>query len=90
VDLEELEEVLGGLGKEYVRVKGIVWAVDPRLGAKVEPEWVAIHRVGTRVSSERVEKPAAGGRLVALGPGVTEAPLRDGVARAVVSSEAIT
>jgi G3E family GTPase len=90
LDLEELEDALAELPPAYVRVKGIVWAVDPRLGAKVEPAWTAVHRVGARVSSERVEKPAAGGRMVALGPGVTEPPLRDGVARAVLSCEAIT
>jgi G3E family GTPase len=90
LDLEELEDALAELPPAFVRVKGIVHAVDPRLGAMVEPQWTAVHRVGTRVSSERVEKPAGGGRIVALGPGVTQAPLRDGVARAVVSCEPIT
>jgi G3E family GTPase len=90
LDLEELEDALAELPPAFVRVKGIVHAVDPRLGAMVEPHWTAVHRVGTRVSSERVEKPAGGGRIVALGPGVTQAPLRDGVARAVVSCEPIT
>lgn len=86
LDLEELEDALGELGQEFVRVKGIVRAVDPRQGARVEPAWIAVHRVGTRVSSEPVAAPRDGGRLVALGPGVTEAPLRAGIARAVVSS----
>lgn len=89
VDLEELEEALGELGAEFVRVKGILWAVDPRTGSR-EPGWVAVHRVGTRVSSEVVGAPEGGGRLVALGPGVTDAPLRAGVARAVVSSASST
>jgi G3E family GTPase len=85
VDLEELEDALAELPGEYVRVKGILWAVDPRTGSDV-PGWVAVHRVGSRVSSEVVAEPEGGGRLVALGPGVTEAPLRAGLARAVVSS----
>ena len=89
LDLEELEDALAELPAAFVRVKGIVHAVDPRLGAKVEPAWTAVHRVGTRVSSERVQKPAAGGRIVALGPGVTEGPLRAGLARAVLSCEPI-
>ena len=86
VDLEELEDALAELPREYIRVKGILWAVDPRTGSDV-PGWIAVHRVGTRVSSERVGEPVGGGRLVALGPGVREAPVRAGVARAVVSSE---
>ncbi len=86
VDLEELEDALGELPREYLRVKGILWAVDPRTGSEV-PGWIAVHRVGTRVSSERVGEPVGGGRLVALGPGVIEGPLRAGLARAVVSSE---
>jgi G3E family GTPase len=85
VDLEELEDALAELPGEFVRVKGILWAVDPRTGSVV-PGWYAVHRVGSRVSSETVAEPEGGGRLVALGPGVREAPLRAGVARAVVSS----
>jgi G3E family GTPase len=89
VDLEELEDALAELPSEFIRVKGILWAVDPRTGSEV-PGWTAVHRVGTRVSSEVVGAPAGGGRLVALGPGVTDAPLRAGLARAVVSSEPST
>ncbi|HUQ08255.1 MAG TPA: GTP-binding protein [Kofleriaceae bacterium] len=89
VDLEELEDALSELPVEFIRVKGILWAVDPRTGTDV-PGWVAVHRVGTRVSSEMVGAPAGGGRLVALGPGVTDAPLRAGLARAVVSSDSST
>jgi G3E family GTPase len=89
VDLEELEDALSELPGEFVRVKGILWAVDPRTGSQ-EAGWVAVHRVGSRVSSEAVAEPEGGGRLVALGPGVTEAPLRAGVARAVVSSVSST
>ncbi len=89
VDLEELEEALGELPAVFVRVKGILWAIDPRTGSEA-PAWTAVHRVGTRVSSEPVAVPAGGARLVALGPGVTEAPLRAGLARAVVSCEPST
>lgn len=89
VDLEELEDALSELPAEFVRVKGILRAVDPRTGSEV-PGWIAVHRVGTRVSSEPVGQPDGGGRLVALGPGVTDAPLRAGLARAVVSSEPST
>jgi G3E family GTPase len=85
VDLEELEDALAELPGEYVRVKGILRAVDPRTGSQA-PGWVAVHRVGSRVSSETVAAPEGGGRLVALGPGVREAPLRAGLARAVLSS----
>lgn len=90
LDLEELEDALTELPPAFVRVKGLVRAVDPRAGAGAAPRWVAVHRVGTRVSSEEVAEPAGGGRLVALGPGVTEAPLRAGVARAMVSSRLAT
>lgn len=86
-DLEELEDALGELPPVFVRVKGLVRAVDPRDGHDAPPRWVAIHRVGTRVSSEPVPPPAGGGRVVALGPGVTDAVLRAGLARAVLSSE---
>ncbi len=86
LDLEELEDALNELPAAFVRVKGIVRAVDPRAGSNAVAGWVAVHRVGTRVSSEPVSAPAGGGRLVALGPGVTEAPLRAGLARAVLSS----
>ena len=70
VDLEELEDQLGELPANYVRIKGIVKAVDGRTGHST-PRWIAIHRVGLRVSSEPIDVPeATPGRLVALGPGV--------------------
>jgi len=64
VDVEELEDQLAELPANYVRIKGIVRAVDDA--------WVAVHRVGLRVSSEPFagnpeEKFGAHGRLVALG-----------------------
>jgi G3E family GTPase len=64
VDVDELEDQLADLPPNYVRIKGIVRTAD---GA-----WLAIHRVGLRVSTEpfvRGEAAALGenGRVVALG-----------------------
>jgi G3E family GTPase len=88
VDLEELGDALAELPPDYVRVKGIVWAVDGREGP-TEPHWAAVHRVGLRVSSERLDRP--GPRcLVALGPGVQREPLAACVQRAMLSSESET
>jgi G3E family GTPase len=64
VDLEELEDALAALPPNYLRIKGIVKALDMqgKLG------WFAVHRVGMRVSSEPVETPDfQSGRIVALG-----------------------
>jgi len=75
VDLEELEDQLAELPDNYVRIKGILRAVDARSG---DPgaRWTAVHRVGLRVSSEPVSAPDfEEGRLVALGPAVDAAPL---------------
>ena len=70
VDLEELEDQLGELPDNYVRIKGILKAVDARGGAPATT-WTAVHRVGLRVSSEAVAAPEfEEGRIVALGPGV--------------------
>jgi G3E family GTPase len=68
VDLEELEARLAALPARYVRVKGIVRAVDGRTGDPAA-RWTAVHRVGLRVSSEPVRAPAgwSSGKLVALG-----------------------
>jgi G3E family GTPase len=64
LDLEELEDQLGDLPGNYVRIKGIVRAADE--AGKVR--WFAVHRVGLRVSSEPfTADPPASGRLVALG-----------------------
>ncbi|MDQ3365777.1 MAG: GTP-binding protein [Myxococcota bacterium] len=85
LDLEELEDALAELPANYVRIKGIVRAVDLRSGAAIEG-WVAVHRVGPRVSSEPIVAPAlAGGRIVALGPAVTADALATCVARATAS-----
>lgn len=65
VDLEELEDQLGGLPSSYVRIKGIIRAVDGRR-AHSEAAWYAFHRVGLRVSSEPLGHPSSA-RVVALG-----------------------
>jgi len=72
LDLDELEDQLAELPSNYVRIKGIVRAVRDGEAAG----WIAVHRVGPRVSSERVE-PAEHqqGRIVALGPSVSRAEL---------------
>jgi G3E family GTPase len=79
VDLEELEDQLAELPVNYFRIKGIMCAVTPE-----GERWVAVHRVGPRVSSEVIE-PAERpqGRLVALGPAVETGPLARCVAAAV-------
>jgi G3E family GTPase len=74
VDLEELSDQLADLPDNYVRIKGILQAVDESTGSS-EPRWFAIHRVGLRVSTEPVDPPHFAnppeGRLVALGPAVS-------------------
>ncbi len=84
VDLEELEDQLALLPANYVRIKGIARVTDGRTDA-VAPRWVVVHRVGPRVSSEPVEVANTWqGRMVALGPGVTAAPLAACVAAATI------
>lgn len=71
VDLEELEDQLGALPANYVRIKGIVHATDGRDGAGALAKWIAIHRVGLRVSSEPMAgPPSQQACIVALGVGV--------------------
>lgn len=65
VDLEELEDKLAELPARYVRIKGIVRAIDGRRG-RSEIGWYVFHRVGMRVSSEPLPRPARP-RVVALG-----------------------
>jgi G3E family GTPase len=67
VDLEELEDRLADLPASYVRIKGIIRAVDGRR-ANAEVAWYAFHRVGLRVSSEPLghHNPTSA-RVVALG-----------------------
>lgn len=88
VDLEELADHLGDLPDNYVRIKGILRAIDESTGSS-EPRWYAVHRVGLRVSSEHVDPPHFDnpatpheGRLVALGPAVS----REDLARAITNS----
>ena len=83
VDLEELEDALAELPGKYLRIKGIVRAIDGRAGG--EPGWFVIHRVGLRISSEPFvgdggQSPRA--VLVALGPGVDRDELGTYAARA--------
>jgi len=81
VDVEELADQLAELPPNYLRIKGILRAA----GADGEP-WVAVHRVGPRVSSEPIalEGPQQA-RIVALGPGVEVADLARCVAAAARS-----
>lgn len=78
VDVEELEDQLAALPSNYVRIKGIVRA-DPGDSTR----WVAVHRVGPRVSSEPIEpgEPQQA-RIVALGPDVSASDLARCVAAA--------
>jgi G3E family GTPase len=74
VDLEELEDQLAALPSNYLRIKGIFRATDGRVEAGAPARWIAVHRVGLRVSSEPIEgtempdleEPC----IVALGPAV--------------------
>lgn len=83
VDLEELEDQLAALPSSYVRIKGIVRAVDGRR-ANPEVAWYAFHRVGLRVSSEPLGRPSSA-RVVALGRGVTIDPVKACIESALVS-----
>jgi G3E family GTPase len=78
VDVEELADQLAELPPNYVRIKGIV-----RADAGDGEHWVAVHRVGPRVSSEPIAPDAPQqARIVALGPGVTVTDLARCVAAA--------
>jgi len=72
VDLEELEDQLAALPSNYVRIKGIVRARAEGDATR----WVAVHRVGPRVSSGPASPgELEEGRIVALGPSVSRADL---------------
>jgi len=76
IDLEELEDQLAELPSNYVRIKGIVRAKTHNDAVR----WVAVHRVGPRVSSEAVSpSEPQQARIVALGPAVQ----RDDLARCI-------
>jgi G3E family GTPase len=80
VDVEELEDQLADLPPNYVRIKGIV-----RVAGDDVAHWVVLHRVGPRVSRERVElSQPQQPRLVALGPAVRRADLARCVAVAAI------
>ncbi len=88
VDLEELEDQLADLPPNYVRIKGILRAVDRRGGEPVRG-WVAVHRVGPRVSSEPIEAPdREEPRIVALGVAVDVGELAACLARAIAVNNA--
>jgi G3E family GTPase len=79
VDVEELADQLAELPSNYVRIKGIV-----RADGGDGEHWVAVHRVGPRVSSELIAPDAPQqARIVALGPGVSVTDLARCVAAAV-------
>jgi len=84
-DLEDLVNALEDLPRGVVRLKGIVSAVDGETG-QTEPALFAVHRVGARVSTERlVGAPAATEtRLVAIGRGLDSRALADAFGRAVL------
>ncbi|HEX7842810.1 MAG TPA: GTP-binding protein [Kofleriaceae bacterium] len=78
VDIEELEDQLAELPPNYVRIKGIVQAEDSS-----PARWVAVHRVGPRVSSEPIDPgELQQARIVALGPDVAASDLARCVAAA--------
>ena len=80
LDLEEFEDALAELPANYVRIKGIVKAVD----ARGHVGWFAVHRVGLRVSSEGVDSPdLQSGRVVALGSRVDSNKLFSCIRRAL-------
>lgn len=84
-DLEELEDALGELPANYVRIKGILRATD----ARQRTGWFVVHRVGMRVSSEPVSEPNfEEGRIVALGVGVDANALAACISRALAGSNA--
>ncbi|WP_428268471.1 CobW family GTP-binding protein [Haliangium sp.] len=85
IDFEELSAQLEELPGNWVRIKGIAYAIDESTGTP-EPRWVAFHRVGTRVSYEPLSGPAPG-RVVALGMNLDRARLAACFAAAVVPWE---
>jgi hypothetical protein len=83
LDLEELADQLAELPSNYVRIKGIVRAIDREHGER-EPRWFAVHRVGLRVSSEPLERvDREEGRLVALGRELSADAIHACVERAI-------
>ena len=87
LDVEELADQLAELPPNYVRIKGIMRAEPPdgTPDGRVDgTPWVAVHRVGPRVSVEAIApQDPQQARIVALGPGVSVADL----ARCVSAAE---
>ncbi len=84
LDLEELSDQLQELGENYLRIKGFATVIDEGAGWD-EPVWAAIHRVGARVSAERLDGPRRGEpRLVAVGYSLDAVALSDCVDRSRV------
>lgn len=79
LDWERLEEELENLPRSYLRIKGFCRVVDRELGHE-KPHWIAFHRVGPRVSKQRIESPP-GAQLVAIGLNLREDVLRSCVER---------
>jgi G3E family GTPase len=72
LDFEELTSQLEALPADYIRIKGICWAVDLETGSAA-PALIAFHRVGARVSAEPLGPLSEGEpvpRAVALGFGI--------------------
>jgi G3E family GTPase len=85
LDFEELTEQLEHLPPSFVRIKGVALMIDGSTGS-TEPQMIAFHRVGARVSAEPVGRNVQA-RVVALGPGITAAPLAACINAAVVPSD---
>jgi len=85
LDFEELSAQLEELPPSYIRIKGIATVVDGTTGS-AEPHVIAFHRVGARVSRERLEPTAdtIDKRIVAIGRGVDPSQLAACVNAAVV------
>ena len=85
LDFEELADALEALPARYLRIKGIARVVDRTTGSD-EPHVVAFHRVGVRVSRQRLAEPAEA-RMVALGRDLDRAELAACLEGAVVTCE---
>lgn len=83
LDFEELADALEALPARYLRIKGIARVIDRTTGSD-EPHFVAFHRVGQRVSRDRLDHPAEP-RLVALGRDLRPAELAACLDAAVVT-----
>jgi G3E family GTPase len=89
LDYEELADALEELPTGYLRIKGIARVIDRSTGTD-EPHYIAFHRVGARVSRERLEGRSHSPRMVALGRGLDRAALAACVEGAVVPCDAVS